>query len=251
MKTSNKLVIAALLFLLVSLVVYDYKLKEAYSSGSYKNPYREFINLKFKNFDAVDVVSSTAANVKFIQGPFKVMIDTNTLQFVRIKQKGRRLEVKVNFEYEYLYNPNPYIIVISCPKLLELNADARYTTNGKQVIDTVVREEWNMRQVLIDGFKQDSLSIRQDYGSTVVLSGNTINSVYAVSGESEGSGSKLVILKNNHLHNATINILQKSTFVLQQAEIQNLNYHITDSARMITSGAVKNLLNLTPKPQTK
>ncbi len=31
-----------------------------------------------------------------------------------------------------------------------------------------------MRQVLIDGFRQDSLRISQDFGSTIVLSNNNI-----------------------------------------------------------------------------
>ena len=84
MKTSNKLILAALLLVLISLFGYDYLLKEAYVSGRYKDPYRDFATLKFKNFDTVDIVSSTAANVKFVQGPFSVRIDTNFLSYAKV-----------------------------------------------------------------------------------------------------------------------------------------------------------------------
>jgi hypothetical protein len=48
MKTSNKLVIAAIIVVLLSLVGYDYLLKGAYVSGKYKDPYNTFVGLKFK-----------------------------------------------------------------------------------------------------------------------------------------------------------------------------------------------------------
>ena len=242
MKTSNKLIIAGLLLLLISVIVYDYQIKAAYDSGSYKNPYREFTTLKFRDFDTVDVISSTAANVKFIQGPFKVSIDSSALEFVRVKQQGGRLQITVDFEHDYQYNPNPYVMVISCPKLSEANINAIYKANGKQVIDTAVKEEWNMRRVLIEGFKEDSLSIRQDYASTVLLSNNNIGSIRIATGERTGSGSKLIILKNNSFRNATIDILNKSNFFLNEAVIQHLNYHIADSARMVVNGAAQNLI---------
>jgi len=38
MKTSNKLVIAGIVLVLISLVGYDYLLKGAYVSGKYKDP---------------------------------------------------------------------------------------------------------------------------------------------------------------------------------------------------------------------
>jgi len=242
MKTSNKLIIAGLLLLLIAVIVYDYQIKAAYDSRSYKNPYLEFTTLKFRDFDTVDVISSTAANVKFVQGPFKVSVDSNTLEFVRIKQKGSRLQVTANFEHDYQYNPNPYILVISCPKLSEANISATYTANGKPVIDTVVKEEWNMRRVLIDGFKEDNLSVRQDYASTVILSNDIIGSLQVTTGESVGSGSKLIIQKSNHFHKAAIDILNKSNFYLNDAFIEDLHYHLADSARMIINGAAQKLI---------
>jgi hypothetical protein len=250
MKTSNKLIAAAFLLVLVSLFVYDHLLKGEYLTKKYVNPYKSYTTLKFKNFDTVDLVSSTAANVKFIQGPFSVKIDPDALDYVRLKQYGGRLQINAGFEHNYLYNQNTYILIISCPKLAAVYASAIYTANNKQVIDTVVREDWNMRKVLISGFKEDSLLVKQDYGSTITLSNNYIHFLNAVTGIKQGSGSKIDIQNNNTFQKANLNILNRSWLLLKGGTIQNLEYHLADSAKMIISPAAQNLIN-NSKPQQK
>jgi len=248
MKTSNKLVVAALVVVLVSLVAYDYLLKAAFVSGKYKDPYYSFVSLKNTGFDTVDIVSSTVANVKFIQGPFSVRIDSTALAYVQVKQTGKRLQINAVFENNYLYNHNPYVMVISCPKLLEISTDANYLVNGKQITDSIAKEDW--RKVLIDGFKQDSLTISQDYGSTLILANNHINLIDAVIGKSLGSGSKLIIREGNQFKIAKINVFNNSNLLLNNAAIGNLDYHLADSAKLTVTGAAQNLLNQT-KPQQK
>ncbi|MDB4904089.1 MAG: hypothetical protein JWQ63_3370 [Mucilaginibacter sp.] len=242
MKTSNKLIAAAFLLILLSLFVYDRLLIAEYLSGRYKDPYRDFTTLKFKDFDAVGVISTNAANVKFIQGPFSVRIDTNFLNYVKVKQAGKRLQINTVFESNYLYNPNPYILVISCPKLSEVCTNATYRSNNQQVTDTIVREDWKMRQVLIDGFKQDSLTIKQDYGSTVVLANNQIHSINGVIGTSKKSGSKLIIEKSNQFQDVNLDIRNKSSLLLNDAFIHNLTYHLADSAKLVLIGNAQNLI---------
>ncbi|HWZ03746.1 MAG TPA: hypothetical protein VNX40_09050 [Mucilaginibacter sp.] len=242
MKTSNKLVIAAIILILVSLVGYDYLLKGAYVSGKYKDPYNTFISLKFKEFDTVDLVSSTAVNVKFVQGPFSVRIDSNFSEYTRIKQTGKRLHISAVFEANYMSDPNPYTMVISCPHLSVINIDATYKSNGKQVTDTTVRDDWRMRKVLIDGFKQDSLIINQDYGSTVVLANSRLQSISTTTGKSVKSGSKLVILEHNQIQKTNLDILNSSTLILGNAQIGDLNYRLADSAKLILNGKASNLL---------
>jgi hypothetical protein len=242
MKTSNKLIFAASLLLVISLFAFDYMTRLEYFSGRYKNPYKDFATLKLKDFDAVDVNSTSAANVKFIQGPFRVMVDTNALNFVRITQQGDRLQINVAFEHSYVYNPHPYLVVISCPRLSEVSVNAIFTAGNKKIVDTVYREDWSMRQNLIEGFKEDSLSIRQTYGGSIVFSGNHIKFLNAVAGSDVGSGSRIIILKNNTFQNATLDILNRSKLLLDGESIQNLKYHLADSARMTITGASQNIL---------
>jgi hypothetical protein len=133
--------------------------------------------------------------------------------------------------------------LISCPKLSALNANASYRANNSDVTDTIVREDWNMRQVLIDGFNQDSMHISQDYGSTVVLGNNHIRAISAMIGKSRGSGSNLIIQDNNEFINADLDIRNNSKLFLDNAKIQNLNCQLGDKSKLIITGKAKNLLN--------
>src|SRR5882757_6345842 len=74
MKTSNKLTIAAILFILVSLVYYDLMLKASYLSGTYRDQFKDYTILNFKDFNSIDLGASTAANIIVEQGPFRVRI---------------------------------------------------------------------------------------------------------------------------------------------------------------------------------
>jgi hypothetical protein len=250
MRTSNKFVCAGLLLTLLALLAYDLMLKAEFRSGRYKIPYSNYASLQFRDFDVLDLNSSTVANVKLVQGPFSVRIDGNAMEYVKIKQSGNRLQIDAIFNYNYFGNPNTYILIISCPKLAELNTNASYRANDGPVTDSIVREDWNMRQVLVDGFEQDSLSISQDYGSTVVLANDRIRSVNAVIGKSEGSGSSLIIQNSNRFQDARLDIGHKSKLQLDNAMIAHLNYELGDNARLILTGKAQNLLN-DSKPQQK
>jgi hypothetical protein len=249
MKTSNQFLFAAGVFTLLSLVVYDFLLKAEYRSGSYPDPYKHFVTLNYTNFDVVDLPSSTAANVKFIQGPFSVRVDQYAQHFVQVSQQDARLRIDARFDGGYQSTSSPYILLISCPKLSAVHLNAGYLANDKEVTDTIVREDWNMRQVLIDGFNQDSLHIEQDYGSTVVLSKNHIRAISAEIGESPRSGSHLIIEDSNVFGNVVLDIRNLSKLFLNNATIQELKYQLGDNAQLIVTGKAKNLLNQTNPSQ--
>jgi hypothetical protein len=247
MKTSNKYLLASAVLTLLSLVVYDLFLRAEYRSGNYADPYKDFVTLKFKDFDVLDLPSSTAANVKIVQGPFSIRMDKDAADFVQVNQEGKRLQIKAGFDGNYQSTSNPYILLISCPKLSEVSTNANYHANNTEVTDTIVREDWNMRQVWIDGFSLDSLHISQDYGSTVVLENNHIRAISANIGKSRGSGSYLIIHDNNEFTNADLDIQNNSKLFLDNAKIQNLNYQLGDNSKLIVTGKAKNLLtNIKP-----
>jgi hypothetical protein len=245
MKTSNKLILAAIVLTLVMLTWYDLRLKAEYLSGAYKIPYSDYTKLNYTGFDIVELNSSTATNVKFVQGPFSIQIDNNAKDYAVFKQQGNRLIIDAVFERNFRWNPNPYVIVISCPTLTRLTTGATYRADNRVVTDTIVRQDWNMRQVLIEGFRQDTLSIEQDYGSTVVLAADTIRSLKAVIGKSNSSGSKIILQPDNEFRDATLDIGHLSTFILQNAHIQNLTYHLADSALLTVTGNAEHILNKT------
>ena len=153
------------------------------------------------------------------------------------------MQIDADFEGSYLSNQSEYLIVISCPKLNSLYANATYRANNGQVTDTIVRDDWNMRKICIDGFTQDTLNIIQDYGSTVLLANNTIQSVKGTIGKSSGSGSKIIIAESNRFGEVNLDIGHKSTLQLENAVINTLGFRLGDSARLIVSGKAQNLLN--------
>ncbi|MEB0263885.1 MULTISPECIES: hypothetical protein [unclassified Mucilaginibacter] len=242
MKTSNRLIVCALLLILLTQLGYDNLLKAEFISGRYKDAYRDYVKLNYKDFDVVDLESSTAANVKFVQGPFKIIADSAALSNIKISQEGKKLTIKAAYDKEYLWNANPYLIVISCPILSAVHAGATYTVSKNiAVTDTINYTSWNMRGVLIDGFKQDSLTIIQDYGSTVELANNHLTNVTATIGKRAGSGSKITLLKGNQLKNADFEILNRSELLLNNEGIENIHYHLADSARLTIGAQSQNL----------
>jgi hypothetical protein len=245
MKTSNKLIIAATILVLVSMFIYDYELKNEYFSGNYKNPYRDFVTLKFHDFDAVDINSSTISNAKFVQGPFKVMIDNSALRYTKVVQKGNRLQVDVSYNGNRPNSFNRYALIISCPKLTELNANAVSTSDNIGVPDLDASDFWNQKPNLVEGFKEDSLSVKLTYGSSVILSNNHIRALNAAVGIKPESGSKFSILSNNVFQKATINVNNRGSLLLDGSTIKKLEYHLADSAKLVLTGLAQSILNTT------
>lgn len=242
MKTSNKLVISAVFLILASLFIYDLMLRTEFRTGTYKIPYRNYTELKFKDFDTINVKSVSAANVRFEQGPFRVRIAPRADEFTRVSQDKKTLNIEAIFKHDYESSPNDYLVIISCPKIAQLKTSAWYGTNGRSYIDTIVNDQWNMRKVLVNGFKQDSLTISQDYGSRVFLSNSRIGFLKAAIGLSPKSGSQLNILNNNQLDNINLNIGNRSTLIINSVAGSKFNYHLADSARVTLAGAALNIL---------
>jgi hypothetical protein len=243
MKTSSKVLVAGIVVTFLALAVYDVLIQKAYNKGLYKIPYQGYAILDYKNFDQVDLPASTAANAKFIQGPFSVRIDPDAMEYTHLRQEGSHLVVEASFKGDYLGNPNAYTLIISCPTLISITAGATYFSNSRAVTDTTVRADWKMRRVLIDGFQQDSLHIEQDYGSTVLLQNNHIRSVSAVIGKSSRSGSHILIRDGNILGNFFLVAGGISRLYLGNAAINNIIYQQGDSAILELTGAARPLLN--------
>jgi hypothetical protein len=244
MRTSNKILIAAFALLMISLAFYDLKLKAEYQKGDYTDPYRDFVKLDYKNFDAVELQSSSAINIMLVKGPFKVMATPQAMDFLDIKQEKKHLVISVKFR-DHFRGMNPeYVIYISCPSLSAFKANAFYFADDVKVTDTVSRDI-NWRSTMINGFAADSLNLQEDYGSNVVLQNNKIGHLIATIGLSDKSGSSLTIGPNNQFMKADMNIMNRSRLLIKGTNLNNINYHLADSASLIINGAeAKHLLNL-------
>jgi len=241
MKTSTKILMVTLAILIISLVAYDLSLKAEYRKGDYTNPYREYNSLNYSDFDEIESNASTAVNIILVQGPYKVLANPTTDDFLRVSKRGKRLVINAAFPDHYRNINVNYVLYISCPKLSLLKADAQYTTNSVPVTDTAVRDmRWY--PTLITGFHLDSLRLQTDHASNIVLENNQINVLNGVIGQRTGSGSALTIGSNNKFANSNLYICNKSQLVIKGNTSPDLTYHLADSATLVVNGAaVKHL----------
>jgi len=244
MRTSNKILIASFALLTISLGFYDLRLKTEYQKGDYSDPYRDFVKLDYKNFDAVELESSTALNVMLVQGPFKVAASSQAMDFLNIRQEKNRLIIGAKFRGHWRSVSPEYVVYVSCPTLTSLKADAFYLVDDANVTDTIARDP-SWRPTMINGFTVDSLNIQQDHASNVALQNNKIKHLTATVGLSDRSGSVFTVDQNNKFDQVDLNIMNRSHLWIKGTNLNNMNYHLADSASLMINGAeAKHLLNL-------
>ena len=234
MKTSTSFLLAAALVLLASLTAYNMALRAEYRSGAYLNPLRGFEKLNFKNFTEVEVPAASVLSVKVMAGPFGVHLNPAARKFVKVRQQGSRLVITAAL-------PDPLAgvgwgetVVISCPQLNSLTTGGEYELAGRPHRDKL---PVTSRKVLVKGFRQDSLRLRQDLASRVELTGNRLGLLRAVVGPTPGSHASLTLTDNNQVAAARLTILSQSELILNQGAIPTLRYELADSVRLSTTGA--------------
>lgn len=241
MKTSNKLLLTAILFLLASLTAYNMALKTEYRRGTYKDLYKDFTALNFQDFDALEINPGSIVNVKVMAGPYAVWVRKEAAEHVRLKQTGRRLRLDATFDADKKSMGRGYTVMIRCPRLASLATDAVYSVGGKLITDHDLGPAQKFG-VTVTGFAQDSLRVAQDNASVVKLVDNRFGLLRAVAGLSVGSSSALQILPSNRIGAARLDIRNKSELLLENVRIPELHYQFADSAKATMSGAALSAL---------
>ncbi|MGZ3874058.1 MAG: hypothetical protein ACXVJD_14145 [Mucilaginibacter sp.] len=239
MRTSNKILLAALVFMIIALVLYDYQLKAAYQKGDYKNPYRNFVTLNYTGFNAIELNASTAVNIMLVKGPFKVIAAPDAIEYLKIRQRNGTLVIDANFKDNYQSGRAAYLLYISCPSLSSFKADARYIASDIAVTDTLAGDDFKWKPTVIKGFTGDSLYIREDHASNILLEYNRIGTLRAITGISKGSASNLCIGPDNQFNNTSLDIRNKSRLWIKEKNGVPLNYRLADSAKVIVNGSVQ------------
>lgn len=237
MKTSNKIFVAALVLLLSSLTAYNVALRAEHRTGNYKDPLHNYTALALRNFEAVSVPSVSGLKVKIVAGPFAVRVNKEAADFVRVSQRGQQLLVSVAYPREFEYLGRQDAVVISCPRLAALTIDGTYTVSGQPPLSKLQTGG----TVLVQGFRQDSLTLTQYRSNQIRLEGNTLSWLRAVAGTSPGSGPELQIGPDNRIQAADLTIGHQGRLELNTA-IANLRHQFSDSATvMLSGGAARSL----------
>jgi hypothetical protein len=232
MKTSNKLFVAAVALVLGSLATYDAALRAEYLTGHYKDPLRNYQALGLRNFDAVSVPSASGLQVKIVAGPFAVHVDNDAAKYVHVTQRGEQLFVTLAYPTKPESLGRREAVLITCPRLTALTTEGTYTVAGKAPQDQLQ----GGGEVEVQGFRQDSLTLRQDRSSEIRLVGNTLGWLQATAGARPGSEPELAIGADNHIQTADLTIGHRGHFNLATA-IPRLRYQFSDSATIGLSGA--------------
>ncbi|GAB2848555.1 hypothetical protein [Hymenobacter ruber] len=230
MKTSNKLLVAAVALVLGSLATYDAALRAEYRTGHYKDPLHNFTQQASTGFDAVEVPAGLYFRVKVEAGPAGVWVNKEATEYVRIRQHGRTLAVTLTDpKEEHFLGGQPHVI-IHCPQLQQLTTDAPYPAAQRKDHQNSPGGE-----VVVRNFNQDSLRVNQRWAGTVTLESNNLRQLRAVAGAA-GSASTLEVAGNNNIQAADLAINHQSRLALK-TRIPQLRYQFSDSATVTFGGA--------------
>lgn len=238
MKTSNKLFVAAVALVLGSLATYDAALRAEYRTGNYKDPLHNYQVLGLRNFDAVRVPSASGLRVKIEAGPFAVRVSKAAAEYVHVTQQGQQLLVTLAYPKKPESLGRQQAVVITCPRLDALTIEGSYTVAGKPV--PTGREAGG--EVTVQGFRQDSLMLRQEQSNHINLVGNTLGWLRATAGARPSSEPELEIGTDNHIQAADLTINHRGHLALATA-IPRLRYQFSDSASVVLTGAAARSLD--------
>ena len=243
MKSSNIILLVAGIVFLASLTAYNFSVKNEYLRVNYKDPFYEYSKLKFKDFDKIEIKAGNLVDLKIVQKPeFDFRVNKRLEDDFLITQTGSTISIgiKDSTKRSYYY---PKSIVIFCPYLKELKVDAQMTLNnngdGKEVPGYLYQGD---RQIVLEGFSLDSLSVVQGIFNTVKLSRNKIGRLVAITGGKVNGGSKLVVGADNEIRSANFSISNHNQLSLKGGRIDDLQLNPADSASVELQGNALSLL---------
>jgi hypothetical protein len=241
MKTSNKLLIAAIILVLVSLTAYNIQLVKAYHARS--DVYYNYHKIELEDFSKINI---QAGYVQIKQGPFAVYSSKASNGIVNISLKDNELIIEKNDLFDRRIVHDKYDLIISCPDLEQVKMDARILKDGKKVsmLSGYISDDYNANMVDISGFELDSLMILQDNSNLVNLTNNRIKNLKAELGESKGAGSMLRLDSTNHIQQAEIDVREAGRLILDNIYIERVNGNFSSTSKVSISGNSMKMLKL-------
>ncbi|MCP2043845.1 hypothetical protein [Pontibacter sp. HSC-36F09] len=239
MKTSNKLLLFALVVLASALATYNIALKAEYNTKSYQDPYKNYIAMDFSGFEEVEVNAGDMLKVLIEPGDeHAVYLYKGNEEVVQISQDNKKLQIDVTTDdtQKGVRGWGTPHLVIKTPVLKTLRANATHTLNGKQITNSKRLNTASYLNTSLMGFKQDSLRLELDNGVMVQLHGNQLQHLQAVTGTSPESDSKLLIHPDNKIQQANLDIRNRSHLTLLNVSIPALQYTLSEQAQVELSG---------------
>lgn len=240
MKTSNKIILLAVVILLGLLFSYDLALQASFKKANYKDPFFNYSKLKYSNFDKVIVKAANQLKVEIRQSDtFAVRVSNFIKDNVEIGRVGDQLLVSLTDRTDS-YVAYEKGVVIFMPRLREVIATdfKRMKEDGKGKVQ--LEADWREgNYTLVSGFDLNSLKINQVDNSMVILQNNRIGKLQSV--EANGTHqSELRIEGSNRIDSAHISVKGTNILNLFWVDIPHLKYDLSEGATIsLTGGALK------------
>ncbi|MGF7081921.1 hypothetical protein [Mucilaginibacter sp. UYCu711] len=226
MKTSNKLLIAATLMVIGSIVAFDFSLRAEYLKRDYKKRFYNKNQLSLKDFDAIEDNTANFTDLTVEQGPeFGVWIDDYDAKDDLIFTIDHRT-LHIDYKKERKIN-NKYSINIICPNLKSI------VTRYKSLTALVERGG----VTTVSGFKQDTMNVKVNNATLLALTDNNITLLNAT----VNSGI-LTITQNNTINTGNFDLKADAQFNMLNTDIKNARYKHENNAALNLSGKPLELL---------
>ncbi|MGI4803841.1 MAG: hypothetical protein ACRYFL_03655 [Janthinobacterium lividum] len=230
MKTSNKLFIAAVLIIVISMIGYDLALRAEYRKGEYKKPFYGMENINFNDFTTIDNRAANLISVKAEKGnESAIWVEKEWKKHLKISKNGTTLVIevvdkKVSRLHSYQNN-----ITIICPSL------EKVITNP--ISNAKLSESYDSEgTTTIKGFDLKNLVLNIGKCSGLILEKNNINSLQAIVGSNSSENARLTIGSDNQINVAIVKVPGKNFLTVENPTITTKNFTISDSATVSTSG---------------
>ncbi len=236
MKTSNKLLIAAVLIIIVSMVGYDLALRAEYRKGTYKSRFYGFDKTTaFSGFTKIDNRAANLISIEVEHGNEPgIWMKSDWKDRIKISKIGTTLVIEAADKQASNLSPYENSITIVCSSLEQVVTKPYQTSKSEE------EEISSDGKITIKGFDLRSLDLHIAKGSGVVLEKNKIEQLQALVGDNLSQNATLTINSNNQINTATIKVLGRNGLRFENPKITKKDFIISDSATVSMGGKFLN-----------
>lgn len=236
MKTSNKLLVAVVLLLVMAAVVNALTLKSRFNTMMADAP-AELRDFPIKPFNTIEL-SGTAPRGDRLQVTVKhadrFNVQYTALDFMHVDQVGETLKITVDHPkgYEADIRRTPEII-IECPELVAMSAIGTPLDSLDLPADAhlATRRYYQKSQVTIVGFHGGGLHLAATDGMEVTLDGLTLDTLTA-----GAARAGAVEIQRNKLGYASLTVGDDATITLDHTQIGTVSTEVTEKGQFIVKG---------------
>lgn len=242
MKTSNKLMLTAVIILLISMIAYDFALRAEYRKGDFRKPfYGMEKDTTLTGFTSIENRVADHVSVGVLQDKNTMIYNQHDFkENFKIYKNGSVLIIDVNEKkVKKLTKYHQSNVVIFCPSIEKLITEPDIQSKPSET--DYAYENFT---TTLKGFNLQKLQLNIGKLSTVILEGNKINQLQAVVGENSAQKSNLTIRSDNQINSAKIDVLGKNELRIENPIIVKKQFTVSDSATISMGGNFHNQLKI-------